>query len=335
MKGAVAGALGVVLALAATAPARAAEPKVSATTGVGLHNVYDQATFPYFTNALASGAGLIEVDVWTDTLAGRKRWRVSHDNPFGNANNCTGQGATGNRNQDLGSCLDDLRRWHDSRPNHPLLVVKLEMKDGFDNTWGMGPDELDALIAAKLGPLVFRPADLLGGHATLDAAAIADNWPTRDQLAGRVLFEIIPGTFEQRNPFDTYWTDREYATHLRGLAAAGTVASAQVFPAVLGAAGGDPRTRYADASIRPWFVIFDGAAGTYAQGGIDTAWYHRQHYTLVMTDAHAVAPAIDHANPTPQQAADRVRLLAARHASYVTSDWARLPEVLSMSVPRG
>jgi hypothetical protein len=306
---------------------------VSATTGVGLHNVYDQAVFPYFTNSLATGTGLVEVDVWTDTFAGRKRWRVSHDSPFGNANNCTGQGAAGNRNQDLGACLDDIRLWHQSRPDHPLLVVKLEMKDGFDNTYGVGPDELDALIASKLGGIVYRPGELLGGHSTLDAAAVADNWPSRDALRGRVLFEIIPGTFEQRNPFDKYWTDREYATHLRGLAASGGIGAAQAFPAVLGAASGDPRTRYEEA-LRPWFVIFDGGAPSYVNG-IDTGWYHRQHYLLIMTDAHSVAPAIDAINPTAQQATDRVRLLASKHASYVTSDWKGLPAVLSVVVARG
>lgn len=312
------------------APARAAEPSVSATTGVGLHNVYDQAVFPYFANALGSGAGLVEVDIWTDTFAGRKRWRVSHDNPFGSVNNCTGQGATGNRNQDFGSCLDDIRLWHQSRPDHPLLVVKVEMKDGYDNTYGMGPDELDALIAAKLGSVVFRPADVLGGYPTLDAAALAGNWPSRGALRGRVMFTVIPGTFEQQNPFDRYWTDREYADYLRG----GAVATAQMFPAVLGAAAGDPRTRYTDAAIRPWFVVFDGGAPSY-MSGIDTGWYHRSNYLLIMTDAHAVAPAIDAVNPPAALAAERVRLLAARHAWFVTSDWARLPDVLSMVVPRG
>jgi hypothetical protein len=334
--GAVAGALALGLALlVGGAPAEAAGAKLSATTGVGLHNVYDQAAFPYFTNSLTSGAGLVELDIWTDTFAGRKRWRVSHDNPFGNANNCTGLGATGNRNQDFGSCLDDIRLWHNATPGHQLLVVKVEMKDGFDNTAGMGPDEFDTLIAGKLGGIVYRPGELLGAYSTLDAAAVADNWPAREALAGRVIFEIIPGTFEQKNPFDTYWTDREYATHLRGLAAAGRADTAQIFPAVLGSAGGDPRTRYADATLRPWFVVFDGDALSYVQNGIDTGWYNRQHYLLVMTDAHRVEPAIDVHNPTEEQATERTRLLAGRGASFVTSDWKTLPAVLSLVLPRG
>jgi hypothetical protein len=64
-------------------------------------------------------------------------------------------------------------------------------------------------------------------------------------------------------------------------------------------------------------------------------WYDANHYFLVMTDAHNVAPAIDSRNPTPDQAAQRVRDLAAQHASVVTSDWVGLTSVLPMVVPRG
>jgi hypothetical protein len=342
LAGAVAAALTAALLAGGVAgsPAQAADGTLSGTTGVGLHNIYDQAQFPYFANGLASGAGLVEVDVWTDTLFGRKRWRVSHDNPLGSVNNCTGQGATGNRNQDLGGCLDDIKLWHNSDPDHAPIVVKVEMKNGYNETYGMGPDDLDALIASKLGGIVYRPVDLLtkadgSRFPNLDAAAQADNWASRDALAGKVIFEIIPGTFEQQNPFDKYWTDREYATYLRNLAVAGTIDRAQIFPAVLGSAAGDPRTRYADATLRPWFVVFDGSAPSYLQNGIDTAWYDARHYLLVMTDAHNVAPAISGTAPTEQQARDRAALLAARHASYLTSDWSRLPAVLSLVLPRG
>ena len=49
---------------------------------------------------------------------------------------------------------------------------------------------------------MFKPNDLLnkpggGQYATLDEAAVAGNWPTRAQLAGKVLLEVIPGTVEE------------------------------------------------------------------------------------------------------------------------------------------
>lgn len=76
-----------------------------------------------------------------------------------------------------------------------------------------------------------------------------------------MIFELIPGTVEEANPFDSSWTDEEYGDHLRDLYAAGSISSAQAFPAVLGAESGDPRTSRYDASIRPWFVFFDGRGG--------------------------------------------------------------------------
>jgi hypothetical protein len=299
----------------------------SATTGVGVHNAYEKSKYPYFADALDSGAGMLEIDVWTNAFG--RSWRVSHSNPTGNDNNCVNASTAaelraGSRNQDLGGCLADMRAWHDANPGHRPILIKLELKDGFQGRQGRGPAALDALLTARLGDALYRPADLVRGHRDLDTAVRADGWPARSALAGKFMVELIPGTLEEDNPFDSLWTDREYATHLRGLAAA-----------VHHAAAGDPRGRYADASIRPWFVVFDGDAAAYAGGSIDTAWYARNHYLVVMTAAHNVAPAIDGTNPTEQQARDRLSLLAGRHASVVSADWYPLPSVLGSVVARG
>ena len=316
-------------------------PFASAST-VGLHNTYDPAAFPFLAQGLDTGTGMIELDAWTDTVT--KEWKVSHSNPLGNANNCVTAGTpaqlyTGGANKNLETCLDDVRVWLGAHPGAGPLVVKLELKGGFAGNRGMGPAELDALIAAHLGSTVFRPADLLarpggGAFATLDDAALAGNWPTRAALAGRVLVDVIPGTVEEQNPFDTLHTDVEYARYLRDLAAAGRTAQAQVFPVVHGAAAGDPRGKYPETSIRPWFVVFDGDAAAYL-GGIDTGWYDTRHYLLVMTDAQNVAPAISATDPTADQARARVAQLAAAHGSIVSSDWRHLPDVQSLVLPRG
>ncbi|MEU9077998.1 phosphatidylinositol-specific phospholipase C domain-containing protein [Kitasatospora sp. NPDC004745] len=344
-----AGLLAASAALISTASADAAEdaagdlPFGSATT-VGLHNTYDPAAYPYLAQGLDTGTGMIELDVWTDIVT--KEWKVSHSNPLGNSNNCTAattpaQLYGGGANKNLENCLDDVRVWLAAHPAAGPLVVKLELKAGFSANHGMGPKELDALIAAHLGPAVLRPADLLakpggGAYASVDEAVRAGNWPSRSALAGRVLLYAIPGTVEEGNPFDTLHTDVEYGRHLRDLAAAGRIKDAQLFPAVHGAAAGDPRSAYtgADAGIRPWFVVFDGDAATYVNG-IDTGWYDRSHYLLVMTDAHNVAPAISATDPTADQARARTQQLAGAHASIVSSDWRRLPAVQSLVLSRG
>ncbi|MFF1421478.1 phosphatidylinositol-specific phospholipase C domain-containing protein [Streptomyces sp. NPDC058280] len=335
-------AAGAVAVLAlVTTPAHAADPAqlpYSSTTGVGVHNAYVKTTFPYFADALDSGAGMLELDVWTNVFGAS--WRVSHDNPIGNDNNCVNAAnasglRTGAQNRDLAGCLADIRAWHDANQGHRPIVLKIELKDGFQGKSGRGPAALDALLGSKLGDALYRPADLVGGHGDLDQAAQAGAWPTRAQLAGKFIVELIPGTVEEQNPLDTLWTDREYATYLRDLKAAGRLSEAAAFPAVHGVAAGDPRTRYADASIRPWFVFFDGDASGYAASGFDTAWYDQRHYFLLMTDAHNVAPAIDGTSPTEQQARDRLTLLAQRNASLISADWHALPTVLSTVVPRG
>ncbi|MCF6525907.1 phosphatidylinositol-specific phospholipase C domain-containing protein [Streptomyces sp. JJ36] len=342
---AAAGAAAALLLATLTTPAQAqpqdsaAAPSYARTTSVGVHNAYEKDTYPYFADALDSGAALLELDVWTNSFG--SGWRVAHDNPFGNDNNCENAASPGElrskpRNRSLGGCLADLRAWHEAHPGHRPVLLKVELKDGFNDKGGRGPDEFDALLARHLGDAVYGPGDLLTGrYATPDEAVRAGAWPGRDALAGKFLFELIPGTVEESNPVDDLWTDREYAGHLRDLAAAGRLAEAGAFPAVHGAEPGDPRTARYAAELRPWFVFFDGDARTYAGGGIDTGWYADRGYLLVMTSAHAVEPPIDAVHPTEQQARDRVAALAAAHASFATSAWAPLPRVLALVLPRG
>ncbi|MFR9798753.1 phosphatidylinositol-specific phospholipase C domain-containing protein [Streptomyces sp. MS06] len=320
--------------------ADAASPSFAHTTAIGTHNAYEKSKYTYLAQALDSGASLLELDVYVDSLS--HRWRVSHSNLFGNDNNCEhantpDQLYSQRRNQDLGSCLDNIAAWNQLHPEHAPIVFKVEMKVGFNDRGGLGPDELDRLIASKLGSSVYKPSDLLGGkYTSLDAAAKADAWPSRDALKGKFLFELIPGTVEQANPFDHYWTDEEYGDHLRDLYAAGEISSAEAFPAVLGAENGDPRVSRYDASIRPWFVFFDGNAATYVDNGYATSFYSVNHYILIMTGADGVSPAISSTAPTDAQVAARLSLLAADHASIITSDWsAKSAPVLGSVATRG
>jgi hypothetical protein len=325
--------------LVAPAPAAwAAGPasRFSATTTVGTHNTYVPATFPYLAQALDQHPGLIELDVWADILT--REWKVSHDNPFGNANNCVAASTaaqlyTGGANKNLEYCLDDIRVWLAAHPGTGPLLLKIELKAGFSSRTGLGPAQLDSAISGHLGSAVFKPADLLGGYASLDAAAKADAWPTRAQLSGKVIIEIIPGTVEESNPTDTLWTDVEYAQYLKGLATAGTLSRAQIFPSVHNAQSGDPRTRYSDTTLRPWFVVFDGDATAYLTGGINTSWYDTNHYLLVMTDSQNVPPVVANGDVAAAQA--RVAALAAAHASVASADWSGMPSVVGLVDDRG
>jgi hypothetical protein len=319
------------------APAGAADGSLAQSTVVGIHNAYNPADFPYLAQALDAGTSMVELDAWDDIFT--HEWKVSHDKPTSNDNNCVDASSpadlyTGGANKDLESCLDDIRVWLGAHPTSGPIYVKVELKAGFQNNYGLGPSAFDASVNAHLGDALYRPADLLGDHDTLDDAAKANAWPSRSALAGKVILYVIPGTVELGNPTDTLHTDVEYATYLKNLKASGDIHTATTFPAVLGAAAGDPREQYTDASIRPWFVVFDGDAATYVNG-IDTSWYDTNHYLLTMTDAHNVAPVLDDTNPPVADAKDRVAQLAKAHATVASSDWYGLPDVLSEVLPRG
>jgi calcium-dependent phosphoinositide phospholipase C len=322
--------------LVTTTTAAADPAKLSGTTAVGVHNTYDPAAYPYLAQALDAGSSLIELDVWPDIVT--HEWKVSHSNPLGNSNNCVAASTTadlyqGGANKDFEYCLDDIRVWLDAHPDSKPIMIKIEMKTGFSANTGLGPDQLNTSILDHIGSRVFKPADLLGNFATLDDASKADNWPTRDSLKGKVMFEIIPGTVEESNPTDTLHTDVEWADYLLAQQAAGKLDDVEIFPTVHGAAPGDPRDKYA-ANLKPWFVVFDGDASTWVtQTG--PSWYDANHYFLVMTDAQNVAPAIDDHTPTVDQANQRVADLAKQHASLVTSDWTGLTTVLPQVLPRG
>jgi hypothetical protein len=325
-----AAALAAVLATATLAQAASPDAKESHVTAVGVHNTYDPAAYPHLVDALDAGSGLIEIDIWTFNLG--VKWRVSHDLPLVTmSNNCTWGGPrTTNRNQGFDTCLDNLKDWHNANPGHKPIVVKIEMKNGFNVQAGDSAGDFDNLLKAKLGSAIFTPGQLLGDYPTLDAAAKADNWPSRAQMAGKFIFEIIPGTFERQNPFDNLKTDVEYGRWVRD-----NPKTAQAFPAVLDAQTGDPRTRFTETTIRPWFVIFDGNATSYVGGGVDPQWYDDNHYFLVMTNSGDVAPAITGRAPDTAAASQRVADIAHAHASIVSTDWYDAPAVLKLEVGRG
>jgi hypothetical protein len=315
----------MVMAVVAPAPAMAASSTLSPTLGEvavsGLHNSYQRSAFPRLRSALETGTGMIEIDVWTTFGA----WTVAHDQPFWGDNNCAS--TSGAVNQGLRTCVDNIAAWHAANPLHQPLLIKLELKAGFQDDQGVGPDELDEVFRSRLGSAMYRPANLMaGGFATPDAAARANAWAAADALRGRVILLILKGTAEN----DSLPTDIEYARHL-----AANPSTAVGFPIVHGGiAPSDPRTRY-EAALRPWFVVFDGAATTFAGlAPAARAFYSGNRYLAITTDAHAVAPALSRTSPTTTQAADRLRLLGCHGASVVSSDWYTVPG-WHLTAPRG
>jgi hypothetical protein len=302
----------------AHAAATAVSPSLPDQTRVGIHNAYNKATFPYLVNALNSGAGMVEIDVWQDFLF-LGGYKVSH-NPPGDDNNCESatqysQLGSQSRDQDFAACLDDIRLWSEHFPDHAPLIIKLELKNGFNTLAGYGPAKFDALIAQHIGTNnLFTPADLLNNtYPDLDSAARANAWPTEAQLTGKIMIVIQAGTVELA--VTSYTSDKEYIDYMIKLASNGQIRQSMVFPTDLGAAAYDPRS----GARKPWYVVFGGDATSYSS--LDTSGYYSNHYLVIMTDAQNVPPAISDTAPSSADEQARVKLLAAHAASIVSSDW--------------
>ncbi|MEU6770142.1 Ca2+-dependent phosphoinositide-specific phospholipase C [Streptomyces sp. NPDC046759] len=306
----------------------------------GLHNAYDKSKSKSITTGLDLGAHLLEIDTYS-TYGNPGGWVVSHSDPLADDDNCTyttGSGAlkTTWENGSLRTCLDDLRAWSDAHPRHDPVYLKLELKWGFRSKAGMGPAQLDQLVAKHLGSgNLFTPADMLGTtYPTPDAAARAGAWPTWNQLRGKFLVYPITGTIENKlagYDLDHLSTEQEYAQHLAGLAAAGRLAEASMWPAMTRPSpNGDPRLVY-DAELRPWFVLFDTQATRWLNDGYAMPWYCRSHYLTVEGSAESVVPTLDDTDPDPAAAARRVEYLAQEgHSSATTFDWMKAPDAFTV-----
>ncbi|MCT9080104.1 PI-PLC domain-containing protein [Streptomyces fulvoviolaceus] len=286
--------------------AHAASATFAETTAIGTHNAYEKDKYTYFAQALDSGASLLELDVYTDSVS--KRWRVSHSNPLANDNNCE---------------YADIAAWHQLHSDHSPIIFKVEMKNGFDNDAGLGPDEFDTLVSQKLGSSVYKPSNLLGSsYSTLDAAAKTDAWPTRGAPQGQVRPRADPrdgrGVEPPRHLLDRRGVRRPPARPVHGrhhLLRAGLPGGAG---RGVGRPAREPLLRRHDPA---WFVFFDGDAATYVNNAYDTSFYSTNHYILIMTDACGASPAISSTDPTDAEVDARLSLLAADHASVITSDW--------------
>ena len=236
---------------------------------------------------------------------------------------------TGDRNQNLDSCLDDIRYWLLDHPTSHPIMVKIEMKNGFGSWSSQTPTAFDSYVQTHLAGVLYTPADLLtksdgSQYSNLDAAATANNWGNYASLEGKAIVEIIPGTFEQAVDSSSTWVDQVYAQHLIDLYNAGEISQAAVFPSVLGAQTGDPRLRYSNTALRPWFVVFDQDAGRSSR----TATPSGTTPTITCPSSptpYDVSPALSSSAPSLADAEARFAELAADGASYVSTDWYNSP----------
>ncbi len=98
-------------------------------------------------------------------------------------------------------CLGAVKTWSDAHPTHAPIAILLELKDEAIPVVPSPPAvtpipwtsaniaSIDNEINSVFAPSdIVRPDDVRGSHGTVNAGALAGNWPTLAQSRGKVLF---------------------------------------------------------------------------------------------------------------------------------------------------
>ena len=157
----------------------------------------------------------VEIDFWDtkDAVTGgvKHEWYVRHSAgtlfQSGNDNNCTGNGKGTNN---LGACLSDIKQWSDAHPEHEVVTLFLDKKQAWSSvSEGRRPIDLDQLVESRLGDALYKPASVQSTYPTLREAAKGRNWPSMDDLKGKVIVVLTGGQLENHNKtLSEYVADR-------------------------------------------------------------------------------------------------------------------------------
>jgi hypothetical protein len=94
---------------------------------------------------------------------------------------------------DLKNGLAILKSLHDSKTDHEVVTVWLELKDDWEETGHM-PVDLDNCIAEGLPNLIYHPADLRSaapGASNLREVVNLKGWPTLESLESKFIFVLM------------------------------------------------------------------------------------------------------------------------------------------------
>lgn len=166
------------------------------------HNCYKKQYASSISDVLDHVAA-IEIDFYDSKNILNRRgaipnhWFVRHEakSESGN-NNCCRSLATGQG--DLDSCLADVARWTTRHPNHDLITIFLDKKQGWSRQHS--PEDLDKLITKYFDQeAIYKPNELKGSFTTLRDAASSGAWPRYTDVRGKVIFCLTGGNLLHGN----------------------------------------------------------------------------------------------------------------------------------------
>ena len=129
----------------------------------------------------------IELDIHVDKTfddPGPGDWLVYHQDVLDDETQC----------RLLSDCLEDLTAFADAWPEHEVVTLWVDVKDDWDGDHS--PADLDAILQAQLGDVLFSPGDLRDACPAADSladASVTCGWPTTTALRGRVIVALTGG----------------------------------------------------------------------------------------------------------------------------------------------
>lgn len=157
----------------------------------------------------------IELDLRDTHAAGNffGDWVIAHDFDSEPTQKCTTMDSDG---YTFEQCLRAISEYHNANPGHPLISVILDKKQNWESmeegSSQRSPWQLDNLIGWYLAPEdLFRPIDM-AGTGTLRDRARADNWPTHNDVSGKIMFIMTSDSdCVGADRLEAYATDRQWA----------------------------------------------------------------------------------------------------------------------------
>lgn len=156
---------------------------------VACHNCYEKKYSSSLEEALKYTSAL-ELDIWDSRyFIGKKKcsgtdWFVKHSLFQKGNKNCAGGS--------LKVCLTEIEEWIRKNPNHCVLTIYIDKKEG----WGSRrskrkPEDLDNLISSVFPQnRIYSPKEVLQNNDNLRGVIQKCNWPSTEELKGKIIFVI-------------------------------------------------------------------------------------------------------------------------------------------------